>query len=274
MSSKYTSKVSLLALAITLMVLAGSASGVRAQSEPPQVVFELESPEWTFDLSIYGLLMGIDGTVGGNALVNGERTPVEMDFGQLTEYSNPGGGLRFEAHKDRWSMLTDFEFLNVDAEQTVRNPEDSRETALAQNKMKQIIGELSGFYLFAEHWEFLVSMRAYSFDNDLKVGDIQVLDGRESWVDIFTGFRFRSPVWDTWLMSFRFDVGTGGSKVSTYADLRARYFFGGGVKEGFWGEVGLRSNYMNREDGHPTFEDYFKYSATTTGFFLGLGYSF
>jgi len=278
MSSIHTSVHSYRALlaVLTVVALVFVALPVQAQTETQTgaQIFELESPDWRFQLSVAGYLMGMDGSVGGTAELppgSGEIENVEVDFGQLTEYGNLGGSLRLEAQKHRWSILTDLQFLNVDVEQDVRDPEDATQAVLAKNKMGQAIWELTGAYLFAEHWDFLLSGRLYSFDNDLKVGDIQVLDGRETWFDIYTGLRFRNEVWEHWLLSFRGDVGMGGSKVATYFDLRGRYTFD---NEKLWFEVGLRANYSNRETGNPTFDDYYVYKATTSGFFLALGYTF
>lgn len=176
------------------------------------------SDDWEFKLSIYGPMVGLDGTTR----VGGAILPVDIGFDDILEHLDGGVVLAGEARKGRWSLTGDFIWLKLSTS-TLPTP-----TSYVGTAIEQTVASLSLGYEIHEddRWtvDFLVGGAYTGLDiaSDLTLALLPpasqstLITGSEGWVDPFVGMRFRYRLGDQWRFFGRVDYGGWGVAADTY----------------------------------------------------------
>lgn len=101
--------------------------------DPAPIAIPQASP-WQFDLSLYGWLTGLDGTVG----IDGFTANVDDSFSDIFSDINMAAAARFEARYNRWGIIADGFYAALGTSGNPAGP-------LYENvdiELKQFIGEL------------------------------------------------------------------------------------------------------------------------------------
>ncbi len=107
----------LMAAVLTIMIATGGISGARAQQ--PISLGQPTAPGWTFDVAPYLWIANINSTMNFNlppALGGGTAsTDTSIGFGDLLSHLNFTTMVTADAQYDRFSLVTDFIYLNLSA---------------------------------------------------------------------------------------------------------------------------------------------------------------
>lgn len=185
---------------------------------------ELESPapqtttddEWHFVFSPYFWMAGLHGTTGGpNRMVQ-----VDANFSEIFDSLKFAFMGVFEAHRGRWAIQTDVEFVSIENDQATPGPLFSSANA----KIKTFVFTPEVGYRFYDDpdkgsfAQVLGGTRMWRISTDLTFNAgilpaVQISDSR-SWVDAVIGLRGKATLSEKVFLMGRFDVGGGGSKFT------------------------------------------------------------
>jgi hypothetical protein len=105
------------AVVLTIMIATGGISGARAQQPISLGQPEANVPGWTFDVAPYLWFANVSNTMNFNlppALGGGTaNTDSSIGFGDLVSHLNFATMVAADAQYDRFSLLTDFIYLNL-----------------------------------------------------------------------------------------------------------------------------------------------------------------
>jgi hypothetical protein len=215
---------------------------------------------WQYELTAYGWLKSIDGTVSDHGL--------ELDFKEdLLDMLDGAFSLRFEAERSIVSLFAAYEYtkigddVNVDGSITVQPPVGPpvnvglNGKADASNTQQRV--ELGAGYTLhrsdAMKWQLIGG--AKWFDDEVEIKQIRVAgpggnplpgnlpsklkDENDFWQG-FLGGRFTARLSDSWRMRGRLDYGYGGSDSDSWtAELTADWRFT------HWGALQFGYRYMD-----------------------------
>ena len=119
--------------------------------------------EWKYDLAVYMLGAGIDGTVGIGRL----DADVDVGFSDILDNLEFGAMSAFRATKDRWAVTTDLIYVGLGAS-----------TDRVDVDVDQLILQVDLAYRFSETFEVLFGVRYLDLDNKIASGHTlrEVLD--------------------------------------------------------------------------------------------------
>lgn len=170
--------------------------------------------QWNFHLTPYIWGAGIDGTIG----VGGRDVDVDADFGDLAEFADSGGSIRFEASKGKWAGFADYFGVTLTNEQ-------STPFGRIDSESKQVIAEAGVSYRVAAPTELLAGVRYQSVDNKIDFPQVGRISDDNNWTDGFVGARWTPLMTDKWGLWLRGDIGAGGSNFTWLATAGAGYRF-------------------------------------------------
>ena len=121
-----------------------------------------------------------------------------------------------------WGLLADVSYLNLAASRDINTPGGA-----ADLEVTNLIVEGAGGYSFADDLWVIAGVRYFDLDVNLSFRlDIAPELGKgESWVDGFAGLMWRPKLSDRWTLSFRGDVGAGGSDLVWNAEAIIDFAF-------------------------------------------------
>ncbi|MBK1828782.1 porin family protein [Haloferula rosea] len=254
----------LLALAFSHASMAGEADAF----QEPVAPVSSPSDDWEFKFSMYGPIVGLDGTTRVGAAI----LPVDIGFDDIWDNMDAGIVLAGEARKGKWSLTGDLIWLKLSVAST------PTPTTYIGTTIEQTVGSLALGYEIYEDERWTVDFLAGGAYTGLDVsGDVTAaptppasrtgfISGSQDWVDPFVGVRFRYRAGDHWRLFGRFDYGGWGVASDTY--LQAML----GVGYQFTDTVGLFAAYryltVDYSDGP------FAYDVDTKGPQVGLVFSF
>ncbi len=189
-------KIGRKALAVASIVLA-TASAVIAQED-----------KWDFEVTPYLWLAGIDGdvTVGGN------KADIDMEFDDIFESVDAGGGLMATAQRGSFVIWGQYDYVGMDSDKLDNAP------AGGSVQTDSFLGALAGGYQFQTPLEgFTIDLMGgvrYAWMNS-EVEITGVGSGEDS-VDIVDGIAVVRPmlrVAQKWRFDFLFDIGAGDSDL-------------------------------------------------------------
>lgn len=243
--------------AFIILVLAGLSAVVpaRAQSAAP-------SEKWQFEITPYFWFSGLKTEIKTGLLPEQE---MDVSFSDLSKLVDLGLAGMFEGRKGRLGFLIDG--MYVDLGKTVTTPLGEVDLGMKQGSFS-----LAMFYRAVEGkaaLDLLGGGRYSNMSNDLKLTS-GTLAGRQTsstdfWVDVFGGARLQIFL-AKWLAFVGYaDIGAGGTKLSwqAYAGMDVRF------SKVFWGKVGYRYSYFDRESDDNEF-----LKLTKAGIYAGLGIRF
>jgi hypothetical protein len=149
---------SILTAALVLAVSPGLASGGIAESVVIEIPPSPSASPWVFEASLYGWLVGIDGTTGVGPLTS----TIDASFSDIFDYLNMAAAMRLEARNDRWGVIADGFYADLGA--SGNPPYEIYEHV--DVSMKEFLGELSVAY--------------------------RVYEGPRGFIDVYAGIRYNS----------------------------------------------------------------------------------
>lgn len=152
--------------------------------------------DWRYDLAVYGVGAGLDGTVG----IGPVDAEVDLGFSDILENLETGGLVFFRATRGRWAVMVDTIFLGLGAA-------NDRVDVDAD----QLIFEVDGAYRFTETLEVFFGLRYVDIDSRIdlrpRIGPEIRADASEGWVDPVVGLRLEVPLAEKWRFHGRLDAG-------------------------------------------------------------------
>jgi opacity protein-like surface antigen len=162
----------------------------------------LQASEWEHEIAPYLWGAALDGTTGvGNATAD-----VDVGFDDILDNLEMGFMGAYRGTRDRFSIGTDFVYMGLGA--TERGPGGVLE---ADVDIDQIAFEVTAGYEVIERLVLFGGLRYNDLSTDVEVrgplGNVERVDGDESWVDPLIGAHYTIPINDTWSASLRGDIG-------------------------------------------------------------------
>ena len=188
-----------LCLVVLALMLVGTSSVANAQSG---------SDEWQFQIApLYLWAVSIDGGMDIRGRFEQDFT---VDFADAFENLEAAFTVHFEAHKGRWGLLADVNYMNLAGSQEINTP-----GGFADIDIENLILEGAGGYSFAESWWVIAGVRYLKMDSDLgfRLDIAPEFDMSESATDLFAGLMWRPKLGERWTFGARFDIGAGSSDL-------------------------------------------------------------
>ena len=185
--------------AVAAMMVLGTVSVADAQSG---------SDEWEFQIApLYLWAVSIDGSMDIRDRFEQDFT---VDFADAFENLEAAFTVHFEAHKGRWGLLADVNYMNLAGSQEINTP-----GGFADIDIENLILEGAGGYSFAESWWVIAGVRYLKMDSDLgfRLDIAPEFDMSESVTDLFAGLMWRPKLGERWTFGARFDIGAGSSDL-------------------------------------------------------------
>ncbi len=219
-----------------------------------------EEGGWNYKITPYLWAMGVDGDIGvGNVTV-----PVDVDFADAIKDLEIGGMLAVEANKDKWSVLLDGTYLNLDSD---------ADTAFGKVRaeLEQVIVQGNILYLVTKQDAFSLELglggRYFDVDLDVNVpsDDRPDISRSEGWIDPLLVLRAKYQFAQRCFMVLMGDVGGFGaeSDLTSQGTLAAGY----SIREDMNLLLGYRYLYYDYD------KDGFSYDVADSGVAVGLQFN-
>jgi len=232
-------------------------------SKPPAPAAD---DKWHFVFSPYFWMAGLHGTTGGpNRTIH-----VDESFGDIFHSLKFAFMGVFEAHKGKWAMQTDVEFVSLDDDKATPGPLFSSANA----KIKTFVfTPEAGYKIYNDpdkgsFVQVLGGTRIWHISTDLNFNAgvlpaVQIKDSR-SWVDGVVGLRAKAALSEKVFFLGRFDVGGGGSKFT--------YQLFGGLGYSITEKIALIGGYRALDVNYD--KNNFLYDTNQRGPIMGVGFRF
>jgi hypothetical protein len=213
-----------------------------------------EAKEWSFDVSLYALGLGIDGDLGVGPLT----VPIDVGTDKIVENLEFGFMGFVRVGYGRWTLSTEALFMGL---------QGSKDGVTAE--LDQWLIEPSLSYRLSKHIEPFVGVRYNSLEAELrgpgKLPTPVIPTGTQDWWDPVIGANLALPLGKSVAVKFRGDIGGFGvgSEITwqLYPYLDWRFTRWGSL------QVGYRWLYMDYETGAGA--DRFQYTTLNEGAQLG-----
>jgi len=222
--------------------------------------------KWHFVFSPYFWMAGLHGTTGGpNRTIH-----VDESFGDIFHSLKFAFMGVFEAHKGKWAMQTDLEFVSLEDDRATPGPLFSSANA----KIKTFVfTPEAGYKIYNDpdkgsFVQVLGGTRIWHISTDLAFNAgvlpaVQIKDSR-SWVDGVVGLRGKVALSEKVFFLGRFDVGGGGSKFT--------YQLFGGLGYSITEKIALIGGYRALDVNYD--KNNFLYDTNQRGPIVGVGFKF
>ena len=218
-----------------------------------------ETNKWTFDVSLYGLAVGMSGEIG----VGPVNADVDVGFDEIWDNLEFGAMGTLRLGYDRWALTTDVIYMGL---------QGSKNGVTAE--LDQWMVEPSLSYRLSEYLELVAGARYNNLSGELRGPGIlptpRVPTGTQDWWDPIVGGNLRLPLGGNFSLNVRGDVGGFGAG-SDFAWQAFPYLSWQFTK---WGslEAGYRWLYMDYETGSGSSR--FKYDILSQGPQFGITFHF
>ncbi len=262
---KYTWPLLVITAATSILTTASLQAG-----EADHVILTQEIPPaaddgWEYTLSPYAWAASLSGSVGLGPVVS----DVDLSFGDILDNLEIGAMLHFEARKGRWAFLFDGFWMKLDADAETPGPLFSG--ANIEVEELRLAGLVS--YRAIEGpttLDLLAGVSYFSIDTDIELlpGSLEgrSINPSEDWVDPVIGFHLRHKMSERWFTMLRGEIG--GFDVGS--DLTWQVMAGAGYRTGESSEVFLGYRHLDIDYS----DNNFTYDTETSGFLLGMHFSF
>jgi hypothetical protein len=222
--------------------------------------------KWHFVFSPYFWMAGLHGTTGGP-----NRTiQVDESFGDIFHSLKFAFMGVFEAHKGKWAMQTDLEFVSLEDDKATPGPLFSSANA----KIKTFVfTPEAGYKIYNDpdngsFLQVLGGTRIWHISTDLTFNAgilpaVQISNSR-TWVDGVVGLRGKAALTEKVFFLGRFDVGGGGSKFT--------YQLFGGLGYDINKTIALVGGYRALDVNYD--KNNFLYDTNQRGPIVGIGFKF
>ena len=235
-----------------------TATAPRSQPAP--------TDKWQFVFSPYFWMAGLHGATGGP----NRTVQVDESFGDIFRSLKFAFMGVFEAHKGKWAMQTDLEFVSLEDDKATPGPLFS--SANAKIKTFVFTPEV-GYKIYNDPHkgsfvQVLGGTRIWHISTDLTFNAgvlpaVQIKASR-SWVDGVVGLRGKAALTEKVFFLGRFDVGGGGSKFT--------YQLFGGLGYSITEKIALVGGYRALDVNYD--KNSFLYDTNQRGPIVGLGFRF
>jgi hypothetical protein len=232
--------------ALTIAALAPLPVG--AEEKPPDDV-------WAFDLSIYMLGAGMDGTIG----VGGNEADLDVSFGDVLDALEMGGMGSLRVERGRWALTTEVIYMGLGGS-----------AGPVHVDVDQWMVEPSASFRVSDRFESIVGARYTNMSVELRGPFGRKPSGTVDWWDPIIGGRMTLPMGESWTFNLRADIGGFGvgSDLAWQLYPYASWQFG----EHSSMQVGYRVISADYDEGSGASE--FRYDVVTQGPQLGVTFRF
>ena len=250
--------IALLVLSASVPAFAGTTS-VPSFEQPPTT--GSDSP-WFFRSAVYGWAQSLD----GDLTVRNIPLPVDVSFSDILENLDIAFMGAFEFGRDRWSVLTDLNYSELDS--NVPLPAGSPLAAGNLNQ-QQVLANVFFCYQVASdsnyRFDVLAGARFNWIEVDLSAGPLTRSEA-ESWCDPVIGARFRLELSPSFYLRAAADIG--GFGVASDLTWQAMAGIGWKFSESGGAFLGYRALGTDYSDGG------FGYDVTAHGPVIGAEFKF
>lgn len=219
----------------------------------PTVAQEVGSePQWRYAIAPYLWGTSVDGTVGGS---RGE-VDVSADFGDIVEFADAAGALRFEAIK-QWGFFGDIWFASL-------SNDENTPLGKVEASFDQVIAEAGVLYAYRPDVTAYFGIRHQDLEGDINIPGIGKSGADQSWTDAIVGVRYTPSFGRGWHGILRADIGAGDSDLTWLAQVGVGYRF----SDSWSGRLAYRYLDTDLDKGD------FKWDMVQEGLGLGLIYQF
>ncbi len=214
-----------------------------------------ENDKWTFDVSLYGLAVGMSGDV----TVRGVPADLDVGFDDILDNLEFGGMGTVRIGYERWALTTDVIYMGLGA---------SKKGVSADFDQWMVEPSLS--YRFCEGFELLAGTRYNNLSGEIRGPLGRNPSGTQDWWDPIVGANLSLPLGGKFSFNVRGDIGGFG----VGSDLTWQAFPYLGWQFAKWGslQAGYRWVYMDYETGSRTSQ--FKYDVLSQGAQVGFTFHF
>ena len=242
---------------------------VQAQTGEP------DNNGWHFELTPYLWATSQDGKIGLDK-GPGNGVPLNQSFSDILRRMDMGGMALFDVRKDRWGLLLDGIYLKISDRGQISGP-NGFVTLSAHGDVTQKLFSAAGYYRAIEgktNLDMMLGLRYHAVEWDVNANlslppaipsISRRFNERKNWTDPFAGVRLIHKIDDHWSVMGYGDVGGSGSgsDLTWQAIGGVNYTFASNMV----GKLGYRHlSYDYHRDG-------FKYDVDTSGFYVGLGFT-
>ena len=231
-----------------------------------------QAQEWTHSLTPYLWGSGMSGKAAIGTPAGPLEADVDVGLDDILSNLKIGGMLSYRADSDRWVVMADAIYMDLQADKAVGGP---LVTVDASAEVQQIALEADLGYHLTENLVAFVGLRYNDIDAGLAVlrsgpgaGASRGAGENESWVDPLVGLTAKLPLNERWSLGLRGDVGGFGvgSDLAWQAMVSVQW------KASDKLEVIGGYRYLDVDYENGSGASLFKYDVVTSG--PGLGFSF
>ena len=245
---------------------APTAPGKMASETPDASPQTPTTDKWQFQVTPYFWMAGLHGTTG----TTNRTTELDESFSDVFHVLNFAFMGVFEAHKDKLSVLTDLEYVNLEDDRATPGPLFSAVNA----KVKTFIFDPEVGYRVYEDpdkgsfVDVVGGARIWHISTDFTFSP-GILSGTEvnasrTWVDGVGGLRGKAALTDKVFLTGKFDLGGGGSKFT--------YQLFGGAGYSITPKIALIFGYRVLDVNYD--RNNFVYDTNQRGPIVGVGFKF
>lgn len=147
---------------------------------------------WTFDVSIYMLGAGLDGTIG----VAGNEADVDVSFSEILESLEMGGMGSVRAARGRWAFTTEVIYMGLGGSEGPVSVD-----------VDQWLVEPSASFRVSDRFESIVGVRYNNMSTEIRGPFGRNPSSTIDWWDPFLGGRLTLPMGEAWTFNLRADIG-------------------------------------------------------------------
>ncbi len=218
-----------------------------------------ETNPWSFDVSLYGLAVGMSGDIG----IGPVNADLNAGFDKIWDNLEFGAMGKLRLGYGRWALSTDLIYMGL---------EGSKNGVTAE--IDQWMVEPTFSYRLSQYFEPLAGVRYNNLNGELRGPGIlptpRIPTGTQDWWDPIVGANVTLPLGKGFSLNVRGDVGGFG----VGSDLTWQVFPYVGWRHARWGSIqaGYRWLYMDYETGSGAGR--FKYDMLNQGAQIGLTFHF
>lgn len=184
----------------------GFSGGDIAPVEP--VVETQVEQEWEYGAEIYLWGASINGT-------SGNGSPMDIDFNDLLDNLRMGGMGAFSAQKDKWTLLADIIYLDVNEKNLgVVGPRGGELNSIGMKSW--IIQPMASYAVYetdTDRFELLAGARYLYIKTPIGFNDVKITPSDDAWNGVI-GVRGTHDFTDKWTGTYHLDIGTGDSDLT------------------------------------------------------------
>ncbi|HET9449012.1 MAG TPA: hypothetical protein VFO35_22265 [Steroidobacteraceae bacterium] len=217
------------------------------------LVDEVHAESWERELTAVLWASGLD----GRQSIGPVSVPVDASFGDLVEFLDAGGAMRFTAQRERVEWFIEASYVQLSDRITLL----ARPTSV---EFGQTIAEGGLSVSIAEQFAVYGGARYQSLDVKISNSLLPSTRRDTDWIDAIAGVRWTAIETDVWRAWARTDVGAGGSEWQWLAEVGVAWRFA----TSWSAQLAYRALDVDYESGA------FGYDMRQSGLLLGVGVRF